>query len=311
MNTVKNIFIIIIIIGLLGVIGYCGYQIYDRLNGNNTEENKTEEKKDVTPVVVEEKEQSNNEGIIKKDILNKVSTLAHTQFTINNMYAEDYYIGGLLTEQRSDNYYKTMLVLDNTKAYEFNKYPKLNDEIKGNYSAIQEKLQAKTAATTANGLPVYIVDADEVKKNYKDLYNEELTEYANEYSDSAINNYIYDSKNNIFYRGMGGKGYSGPAPMMYINNITIADDYVYVNFNIGKLCNELKTEPDGVKRDICDISGAVADTVTFANEKEYSDQLLKKQFINSTNYTKFTDYKIVFKKNSEGNYYFDKVEKVD
>ena len=46
MKVVKNIFIVIIIIGLLGVIGYCGYQIYDRLNGNNTEEKKMEEKKD-------------------------------------------------------------------------------------------------------------------------------------------------------------------------------------------------------------------------------------------------------------------------
>ena len=130
------------------------------------------------------------------------------------------------------------------------------------------------------------VSAESVEERYQLLFGEKV-------SNHSLKNcpmYTYDSKNNVYYysRQCGGTG--DGTVYLYKNKFTTKDDNAYVYVNIG-----YATSAD--------------DTSTYGDITKIEENISEDFSINESNYTKYSEYKYTFKKDSNNNYYFVSVEK--
>ena len=349
---------VLIIIGFALSISIIGLSIYKIVEtSRNIKEDKTVEEKKRIEKKGTAKEENNKDQeieIIKKEsiliegtpvtdislktnILNKVNALLGTPgiFNVNNNYLSSVTVYNSLLKLLKNNYdnaYKLLLALTSTKHYSLDEYPKVDDKIRNVNREYRQKLQNKTAVTNEEGL-IYIdiIDVEELKKNYRNLFNEEISEFIDETPYIfGFANYIYDKENNIYYSGPAGGGTTADnIKYIYINSINTKDDYIYVYINCGYLSSN---SIDGItKISVYDLKSYEANdkiinwedrvkndsaisTVLEVNDNDFNIDMLMKakvdktEYINESNYKGFTNYRIVFKKNEDDNYYFVKVE---
>lgn len=148
-------------------------------------------------------------------------------------------------------------------------------------------------AKAAFGTETQILSGATAREEYKKFYGKELSKSsidATEISNSPCSYWGYNEGLDLFYTETGCGGMSDPREY-YISKYTKDDDNVYVYISAGM--------SDGFSI-LCDVSSLHAEKTTEVCGTEDDGA-----FLNSTNYTKFTQYKITFEKSEDGKYYLE------
>lgn len=120
------------------------------------------------------------------------------------------------------------------------------------------------------------IDASTVKERYKSIWGENLTENK---EISPCPAFIYDDTNKLYYYNNTCGGMSPGTVYFYINKYEIIEDYLYAYVNIG------------FKSPIENSSNwAIFDKQISSKIEEISEG--SNYEINSSNYTKFSEYKL-------------------
>lgn len=147
------------------------------------------------------------------------------------------------------------------------------------------------------------IDGNLVREESKRLYGYEVP-FTNVSFPCMI--YAYDSSNDRFYHSTGC-GYSSTISNveLYKNKYVFDGDYAYVYTNVG-ISRPMSEEKFDIYNDIV----SQYDDIDSGNVLAYKTvDKFKDSFITIDNHTEFKEYIFVFKKDSNGNYYFVNVKK--
>jgi len=140
------------------------------------------------------------------------------------------------------------------------------------------------------------INVSEVKTQYKKLFGEEPAELGN-YGACIV--YEFDTTNNFYYKIVGECGYTpvGAGIESYINSYTEDENNIYAYVSVGHEAHRIQ---DGhvILELYCD----------FELSKLCSGG--EENVINEKNYQNFSEYKYTFKKNADGTFYYDKIERL-
>jgi hypothetical protein len=270
-----------ILIGLLIalVIGLGGFIIYDKvLSDNNESTIEKENNNDVSDTLEntennEEKELADSD---KKQKLEELVLLLH--YKSNDLSGKSIGIYKNLSLTSNDKMLVTFRSLNNKNKFTKITIPK--DKMSSNMDI--RYFEHSEMITKA-----------EVDNEYYALFNERITTHR-DIEDCPI--YYYDSVNSVYYiySACGGIGVGGP--MEYINKYTYSNDEAYVYLSVGYIHYDNNTEKRTLYTDL-------------QMTKEYQGNYTDDFKINQSNYQNFSEYKYVFGKNDNGNYYFKSIEK--
>lgn len=142
------------------------------------------------------------------------------------------------------------------------------------------------------------IDVDLVESEYKGVFGN----FVDLHKSFEINHcplFIYDSNNLKYYGLMNNCNYNGKLYLeTFVNNITTKKDEAYVYVSLASI----EYLDDGNRRIYVDY-----------NRKNLYEGILigTDKIINSNNYKLFSQYKYVFKKDKNNNYYFMSIEKIN
>lgn len=155
------------------------------------------------------------------------------------------------------------------------------------------------------------ISANKVQQQAKLIYGNELINQSTSFSKCPT--FIYDKKNEKYYVQEGCGGNNPDFVEMYINKYATKNNEVYVYVNVAELSTNIN-DSNAIAYIFNNYVGAIEST----NQNNYNSiQIYKKissfdeigdTIINESNYKQFKEYKIVFKKDVNNNYYFDKIE---
>ena len=278
--------VVIVILSLL-LLGACAYIAYDKLmvkeDNNQTNEKKETKKSDRETVI--------SDNLLINDLSEKVTYLntagiapgygGFADALNKSIEIPSYNFRDIYEKQLSDDD-KLDITLNSLEQKYVNlsiTYENMSDEAK-------EVFKSYIEAGSINDVVEKQVSAESVEERYQLLFGEKVTNHS-------LKNcpmYTYDSKNNVYYysRQCGGTG--DGTVYLYKNKFTTKDDNAYVYVNIG-----YATSAD--------------DTSTYGDITKIEENISEDFSINESNYTKYSEYKYTFKKDSNNNYYFVSVEK--
>lgn len=278
--------VVIVILSLL-LLGACAYIAYDKLmvkeDNNQTNEKKETKKSDRETVI--------SDNLLINDLSEKVTYLntagiapgygGFADALNKSIEIPSYNFRDIYEKQLSDDD-KLDITLNSLEQKYVNlsiTYENMSDEAK-------EVFKSYIEAGSINDVVEKQVSAESVEERYQLLFGEKV-------SNHSLKNcpmYTYDSKNNVYYysRQCGGTG--DGTVYLYKNKFTTKDDNAYVYVNIG-----YATSAD--------------DTSTYGDITKIEENISEDFSINESNYTKYSEYKYTFKKDSNNNYYFVSVEK--
>ncbi len=300
-NKVIKFFVVILIIAILGFAGYICYdKVLSPNNGTNKNNNEQKEKDKQT----DEKEEDITDQSLINDLSKKVSILniyggnSTLKSVSNDNYSTDYLTSKSLTilayesnDSKGNNIYSTILdeksklrmVLMNAVEYSEVSIPEKDVQIK-------EKIGYKALKGQ--------VSASDVEAAYFNLFGEKLVNHASIIVDNNIcPGFYYDEVNKVYFGVPECGGTSFATFLLYKNKFSKKANEAYVYVNIGNT--------DINKRTVYD------DYVSVDNQTVIEKKISKDYKIDESNHTKFTEYKYTFAKDTTGNYYFSKVEKVN
>ena len=278
--------VVIVILSLL-LLGACAYIAYDKLmvkeDNNQTNEKKETKKSDRETVI--------SDNLLINDLSEKVTYLntagiapgygGFADALNKSIEIPSYNFRDIYEKQLSDDD-KLDITLNSLEQKYVNlsiTYENMSDEAK-------EVFKSYIETGSINDVVEKQVSAESVEERYQLLFGEKV-------SNHSLKNcpmYTYDSKNNVYYysRQCGGTG--DGTVYLYKNKFTTKDDNAYVYVNIG-----YATSAD--------------DTSTYGDITKIEENISEDFSINESNYTKYSEYKYTFKKDSNNNYYFVSVEK--
>ncbi len=265
--------IAIIIVLVIALLGVCFYVAYDKgLIFNNKEE-------------VEEKEGNDEETNAL------VETELTTSTTINELNNIIKMIDPGCILYRQNIYRKVVLTHDDKMKITF-------ESLVDNF--VDLTAEEKQAKAYSESIEVKKINVSEVKAQYKKLFGEEPTELG-DYGHCPT--YSYDSTNNVYYKVIGGCGGTcGYVPISYINSYTEDNDNIYVYVSVGEPMSYSGSDILFIN---CDVTGS--SVCMSGNVRDYIDF---DNIINESNYQDFSEYKYTFKKNEDGTFYYDKIERL-
>ena len=290
--------VIVIIILVIVILGLAGYICYDKgVFGKADSGQKIEEKEKPK----EEKEEEITDNTLIDDLSKKVS-IVNIYDGYNNLPSE-YSDKSILT-----NKYLSVSAYGSMDSKGNNVYNStLNDKTKlrmvllngVNYTkvTIPEKevnLKEKVAYKVLRGQTT----VKEVEDAYLKIFGEEMKDYVPvNTGNNVCPSFYYDSLNKVYYGMAECGGIDSSSLVIYKNKFTIKGNEAYVYVNVG--------HTDG-KNLYDDYPSKNNDKLNESNcDEKAGDKITEK------NYKRFIEYKYIFKKDSKGNYYFEKVEKVD
>lgn len=306
------VIIIFLVIALLGTIGYILYdkgivfsnnqntssgsstENINQNTNNNANNNSGSEQKNETNTIETE--------ITDKNIIDKIST------KVNTIVTNKYFIGAningkdifaynehLFIDTKLTDTDKLLLVLSNITPGKITiSVDKMgNSDYKNNY---------QVGDVESGGQ----ISFDEVDKNYKNLFGTSILNYSIDSNYYSCPMYFYDSVNKVYYTNSSCGGlYGGDIPT-YINKITEKNNEAYAYVSVGVVdYSETGTGNDDntyiyygydSKKVIEKISPSKWDSMNYKYE------------INSSNYDKFSEYKVTLTKDGD-NYYYKSIEK--
>ena len=288
-NNSKNLLIIIIILifiiaWLLLFISYDKGIIFKAkdMNKNSEEITNAEEKNK------EETESEITDQTLKQSLIEKITYKDKFKvYTSNNIYTFRYgtTFGNVFTDFNNEIKLHVLLTYLN----ETGKFHPISDANKTN-NLINSYIN--------NGMEVREITADEVSHQYQLFYGESIPSYQ------AVGNncfrFEYDNDIKTFFWTTPTCGGTGIGLVYsYINKFVNykEDAYVYVNF--------ATSEPI----DMTNYSIYKGFSANEIYQSNVSMDYVKKFKIDASNYQNFSEYKFIFKKDTNGNYYFSKLEK--
>ncbi len=298
-NNISSIIFSLIFIILLAIIGFLTYtrviEYQNKLHNRNNATQETEKQK------IEEENKTTSE--IKEIILSKTNSL----FNISKDKTSDsiYDVGykkEIFEKLTIDNDNKLRIAL--TLSKKNNLYSAKKDVSRPEVIAfIDDYIKHYTIEQYFSGDYSYEysqLDADDVQRKYKELFNETLEH--KDVKDFCPFIYYYDSKSNQYYanKECGGTGYN--EILYYFDEVTSTENETYAYIYIGyKDNNEYNSSDIKIYSDIDKKN--VIETLATDSNKNYT--------ITNTNKENFTKYKITYKKDSSNNYYYSKIEKIE
>ena len=278
---------VVIFILVVLLLGACAYIAYDKLMVKE-ENNQTNEKKETTK---SDKETLISDNLLINDLSEKITYLntariytGYEKFNdaLNKSIEIDAYnFRNIYDKQLSDDD-KLDITLNSLEKNYVNlsvTYENMSDEAK-------EIFKPYVEAGSINDIAEKQISSANVEERYQLLFGEKV----NNHSIESCPYFTYDSKNNVYYysRQCGGTG--DGTVYLYKNKFTTKDDNAYVYVNIG-------------------YATLADDTSTYGNITRIEENTSENFSINESNYTKYSEYKYTFKKDSNDNYYFVSVEK--
>lgn len=294
-NEKKNSKGLIIIISLLVVIiiGLALYICYDKVvlkNEPKEVEKKGENSKE------ESIEKELNDIYVKNDILEKIYILNVNGPMLNEKILDNYmefaypgFFSELYSSPLSDDERLNIAINASGKSFEKTSisYENMGEEAK-------EKYKTYASSPYFTDVVKYQVSSSIVEKKYKELFGKKLVKHKDV---GRCPYYVYDSKNNVYFYSSQCGGTSASKNELYVNKITTLDDELYAYVNLayitphGDYTGEINNDVyDGI-----DNKGKLIENVNTAYKL-------------SENYSKFSNYKFIFKKDTTGNYYFYSIE---
>ncbi|MDO5002941.1 MAG: hypothetical protein Q4E39_01760 [bacterium] len=278
--------VVIVILSLL-LLGACSYIAYDKLmvKENNNQTNKKKE------TIKSDKETLISDNLLINDLSEKITYLntariftGYEKFNdaLNkSIEIDSYNFRNIYDKQLSDDD-KLDITLNSLEKNYVNlsvPYENMSDEVKAFFKPYVE-------TGSINDIAEKQISSVHVENRYQLLFGEKV----NNHSIKLCPFFTYDSKNNVYYysRQCGGTG--DGSVYLYKNKFTTKDDNAYVYVNIG-----YATSAD--------------DTSTYGDITKIEENISEDFSINESNYTKYSEYKYTFKKDSNNNYYFVSVEK--
>lgn len=174
------------------------------------------------------------------------------------------------------------------------------DKMKITFESLADKfvdltLEERKANSYREYVDVKKINISEVKAQYKNLFGEEPTELGNY---GRCPTYRHDTTNNVYYKEAGGCGGTCASSITtYINSYTEDENNIYVYTSVGYLTSRYSKSYV-----YCDIN---------VSKLCYSGEIIDyNNIINETNYQDFSEYRLTFKKNADGTFYYDKIERL-
>lgn len=161
------------------------------------------------------------------------------------------------------------------------------------------------------------IDGELVAEKYKEIFGDtlvkgEIVEYCGYYK--------YNKQYDFYYAGIQGCGGRTPySELYYKHSYTEDKNHAYVYISTAVISPTFGKTPEGYNTEdapfyvYCDVSylgdnGIVEDAKVCATLQSYEE---KEAFrLDESNYEQYSNYRFVFDKDSNGNYYFNKVEKL-
>ena len=293
--------IIILVITIICLLGFSGYMTYKYIinpeNNNQSNNNSTNSNNNNNTVAEETKVTDPSiKNILKRNY--DVITFAKG-YNLN----KDYEIEGLFENNVTDK------VSDNSILYNsINNAERvsIDDTFKNDYKSKEKGLSEYSKKFFDNFDDMntyYYVKEESLAKIVKEVFDKD---YSNmKHDDIGINyknaddytmecpSYLYDSVNKIYFIQEECGGFAGFKSLEYIYDYTYKNNEYYVYTAVGSI---------GYSGD--------KETVytSYRNNSTLNESI---EEINSSNYDKFDHFRLVFEKNSDGNYIFKKVELVE
>lgn len=162
-------------------------------------------------------------------------------------------------------------------------------------------------------------DGDLVAQKYKEIFGEDLVKgQMGEFCGS----YAYNNQYDFYYSDVFGCGGTTPYERFYYKNRYTKDEnhaYVYVStaFMSPEDVNSTEEFAQEKYNVYCDVAylnssntiSQVADDAEICATLDNYDEALSFT-LDASNYEKYSNYRFVFNRSDDGNYYFDKVEKL-
>ncbi len=294
-NTSTIIFTIIFII-LIGIIGYLTFtRVIEHSNKQNNQES-SQQKQESSKKEIDAREN------VKIDILaktNKIFNIKDNSKSISINYTGN--IVEILENLSLNDDNKIRIAVNASKKHKLHtskeklSHPKVIE-------AINDFIANHTIEDyfTGDGISFYAqYDGEEVEKNYKELFSEQINH--RDFNDTCPFEYYYDSKTNEYFSNSqcGGIGYD--ELLYYFDKVTTKDDETYAYIYIGLKGNGRYTgESTKIYSDI-DKKNIVEDITDPQKGSDYLIEDNKKE--------EFTKYKLTYKLNDLYQYYFDKIER--
>ena len=143
------------------------------------------------------------------------------------------------------------------------------------------------------------ISYETIEKEYFNLFGTSIPKSALKDYDTCPN-YYYDSANNVYFLYIACGGISLDENVTYVNKITKKDDNIYAYISVGRIFGEEKTSNPGSYDMVLYGDYAKKNKLEILENSIYS--------INSSNYDKFSEYKMTFNKNGN-DYYYQSIER--
>ena len=298
-NSGQTIIIIIMILIIVGLVGYICYDkgiIFESEKENTIEKSEIEENKD--------EEVEINDKLLIKDLSEKVADLnvksVIADYTVisnpsdssnkifNYYFRKDIYENNLTSDTKLDIVLNSLIKeFENLSISYENMETSIQEQFKqyvesGNYAQISNVIEKQ-------------VSQKKVEEKYLSLFGEELTNHR---TIGICPLFSYDSKNSVYYYSRTCGGTTAGYTYLYKNKFTVKGENAYVYVNLGFSDGENNVY-DGYP--------------SYDNNGNSTTKLVEKETdnftINESNYSKYSEYKYTFKKDTTGNYYFVSLEK--
>ncbi len=304
----SSILFSLIFIVLIGIIGYLTYtRIVDYKNKSNyvnLNEKQIDVNKDEAAIPA-----------VKKDIVDKINAM---------LFAYDYNINAkndngmsynIKAHGFNEDFIKKLDLTKSMRAYSVLKRIELNTQKV--IDIPKDKISVKSIYESYeytqdiyNGY--HQVDTKDVERLYRDFYSEDIVhqDYL-----AMCPMYYYDKANNVYYSSYNCGGISPDIILVNIDSVYTSNVGAHAIVYFGKIKLNESQCSDGTSN-CSDESGFYVygdldekNMIEKINNVKLEDDNQTKYLINDSNKDKFSKYKINFKKDSEGNYYFNSIEK--
>ena len=287
--------IVALVIAIVIILGLVGYICYDKgiiLYKNKNKETTNIEEEKVEEVVEKEiTDENTKQSILDKIYFLNIKTAVIDSPKINNYMEFIYpYVRSELYSANLNSSEKIFAAI-NSLGKEFEP---LTVSYENMEASVKEKFKVYSESTYFSSVVRYQISSSKVEQRYKELFGENLLNHKDV---GRCPFYTYDSVNNLYYFTSECGGTSASTNALYVNKITTLDDNIYAYVNLAYIT------PHGD-----DISSSTSDIYDGVSNEGKLIETTNDKYNLSENYTKFTNYKYTFKKDSTGNYYFVKVE---
>lgn len=318
-NELPIVAIRVLIIFLFLLIGYLVYknvylkQSKSESNSNTSEKKSEEYNKEKKETKIEIKEETKEEKPVDKDNIDKENTkigeekitstdlknelvkkleIMYSFYGHSRFLVEEVNLESISSDNKMRIVTSSIMNTSSSKIVANEKY----DEIVNLFNYSKQEIDT---LIDENGYVFSVITLNDVKNRYYELYGNELTN-INDIPGKCLN-WKY-SKISETYIGEGLCDSSWDNIFVYNNNYTMKNNEAYIYVSVGEYdeyTNMLYSYALGPREDY--------DSTKEYKKCEYNDV----QNILEENYKDFSEYKVTFKKNNNGDYYFYSVEEVN